>query len=324
MPDTALIDMQETGLDPRFALPERLFFVIGAQKSGTTWLFRNLGRHPEVCTTDVKELNFWSMLDKGRSLPSHMQRTADQIRMWGPLWPMRQQFYGRRQRKRYSDFRTSLSILDGFDPPHTSYASVLLANLGPGRRIAGEVCPSYAQLKATTYRKMASLNDDVRFVYLLRDPIDRAIASARHNVKAKFSRRGVTLERTLAELRRVLAAPTSGLIRMSRYDLTFAELEQAVSPDRIRSYFFETFFDQSRIDDLTDFLGVGRFDAEVDEIVHEGGGRDVEIPQDIVDQIAVRLLPAYRAMQARFGDALPPNWQASAALAERVAARGDG
>jgi hypothetical protein len=42
------------------------FLGIGAQKSGTTWLADNLGRHPEVFLAPEKELHYWNAhRDKG-------------------------------------------------------------------------------------------------------------------------------------------------------------------------------------------------------------------------------------------------------------------
>jgi hypothetical protein len=43
-------------------MPEPNFIVIGAQKSGTTWLYRNLRQHPDIFMPPEqhKELFFFS------------------------------------------------------------------------------------------------------------------------------------------------------------------------------------------------------------------------------------------------------------------------
>ncbi|MDC0147613.1 sulfotransferase [Alphaproteobacteria bacterium] len=44
---------------------EKTFFVcIGAQKAGTTWLNHYLSKHPEVFIGPVKEINYFSDLQK--------------------------------------------------------------------------------------------------------------------------------------------------------------------------------------------------------------------------------------------------------------------
>ena len=43
------------------------FLCIGAQKSGTTWLYHNLKQHPQVWLPPVKELHYF---DHPHSIPS--------------------------------------------------------------------------------------------------------------------------------------------------------------------------------------------------------------------------------------------------------------
>lgn len=40
-----------------------LFLGIGAQKSGTTWIYSHLSRHPQVCFPGGKEVHFWDLID---------------------------------------------------------------------------------------------------------------------------------------------------------------------------------------------------------------------------------------------------------------------
>jgi hypothetical protein len=42
---------------PQLRLPD--FLCIGAQKAGTTWLYENLKRHPEVYLPERKEIHYW-------------------------------------------------------------------------------------------------------------------------------------------------------------------------------------------------------------------------------------------------------------------------
>jgi hypothetical protein len=53
------------------------FLGIGAQKSGTTWVYENLKRHPEVIfPSGIKEMHFWDLhFDKG--LPWYLSQFPD-------------------------------------------------------------------------------------------------------------------------------------------------------------------------------------------------------------------------------------------------------
>ena len=46
---------------------QTLFFCVGAQKSGTTWLHDYLSSHPEVADAPLKEMNFFSDLHPTRA-----------------------------------------------------------------------------------------------------------------------------------------------------------------------------------------------------------------------------------------------------------------
>lgn len=71
-------DRWRYGLWPRAAasLPLPDFLGIGAQKAGTTWLWENLRRHPEVFVPERKELHYWDNKWE-RPLAYYAKRFAD-------------------------------------------------------------------------------------------------------------------------------------------------------------------------------------------------------------------------------------------------------
>lgn len=312
------------GIDPRFSVPERLFYVIGAQKSGTSWMYRYFRSHPEICIASTKETNFWKIVEKGGPFNSRQVRILRRMALLGPLRPWGMKLLSARSLQLLKVAEIGARLRDAIDPPHTAYADQLFSSLAPGHRIAGECAPEYGQLTGETYARMAALNSDVRFVYLLRNPVDRYLSSIRQEIKQAIGPERVDAGAILGFLKRSLARPKTYIDRMTHYEVTFAELERAVPKDRIRSYFYETMFDQAVIDDLTAYLGVCSHPAKLDSVVNPAAGGEIEIPMDMIEAIAGRLAPTYRAMKERFGGALPESWQVSAELAERAAARGNG
>jgi len=67
------------------------FLVIGAQKSGTTSLFKYLQRHPELYLPPSKEINFFVNASKfPRGLDWYIEtyfRGADEDKLWGEVCP---------------------------------------------------------------------------------------------------------------------------------------------------------------------------------------------------------------------------------------------
>lgn len=101
------------------------FLGIGAQKAGTTWLYFNLKKHPDVFLTEEKELHFWDW---------HRARGLD--------W-YRDQF-----------------------------------TVAPAGTVAGEITPAYGILSLDVVTEIRREFPDLRLIYLMRNPIERAWSAA--------------------------------------------------------------------------------------------------------------------------------------------------
>lgn len=110
------------------------FLGIGAQKCGTTWLYENLARHPNLFLPAVKELHYFD-------------------------W----------------HFRRPLSwYCDKFAP-------------GAGLTL-GEITPNYCTLAAERIAFIRKIMPEVRLIFLMRNPIDRAWSQAVMNLAEKTGR----------------------------------------------------------------------------------------------------------------------------------------
>ena len=144
--------------------------VIGAMKCGTSALHRLLDRHPDVAMAPGKELNFF--IGSERPVgddPGEWWRHGQWHR--GPEW--------------YADQFDAEAPVRGESSP-------------------GYTDPSHPEAAA----RMAALLPDVRLVYLVRDPFERAVSQWRHHV------RDGTEPRPVAE---ALLDPGSQYVARSRY-----------------------------------------------------------------------------------------------------------
>jgi hypothetical protein len=99
------------------------FLGIGAQKAGTTWLYEQLRKHPDIGFPAGKEIHFW-----------------DAQRERGLDW--------------YRGLFQSRDLVEG------------------------EITPAYAFQADVTVAEIASAFPDLRLIYIMRNPIDRAWSSA--------------------------------------------------------------------------------------------------------------------------------------------------
>jgi hypothetical protein len=301
-PDDAAPDAGGRGLDPRFARPRTLFFGIGANKAATSWLDDYLRGHPEVCLPVHKEQHYWTTmrLPSASNWRARVEREVGRIEGRGPLRRLL-----RSPRRRAADRAWVLSriMLREPTPGHRAYADVLF-QAWRGEPVVGEITPAYALLAAETFAEMAGLGRDVRFVFIMRDPVQRLVSAVRMSVRRRAAGSGPAPGAERLED----ALPENRLMR-SRYDLTIRELEAAVRPERIAYFFYESLFRQSEMDRLCDFLGVARRPAQFERRVHADPGTAMALDPDFEAHVAKALAPTYEFVRERFGDMVPAAWR---------------
>jgi hypothetical protein len=132
--------------------PRPNLFLIGAMKAGTTYLSELLGAHPDVFMSAEKE-------------PCHF---VDQ-RLLRHVWPYR--------RARWGSEEHYLELFAGAE----------------SAKIIGEASTTYSQapMFAGVPERILEFSPDARFIYLVRDPIERTISHYWHRVRWWGERRPI-------------------------------------------------------------------------------------------------------------------------------------
>lgn len=184
------------------------FIIIGAHRSGTTWLHRALGSHPSVWVPPVKELHYFDDPTNKRFYVHMRKRFKSNFaeRRLATLWDIRY-FLGRRNDNWYRRL------------------------FEPGRRrgkITGEATPSYSTLGAEGLEHIKAVNPDVKLIYIMRDPIER-MWSAMRNASSKNKKRKIKTEYDVDSER----------VRKSSYLRTINTLESHFNSDQLLFCFFD-------------------------------------------------------------------------------------
>lgn len=140
------------------------FLVVGPQRTGTTWLYQNLRRHPEIFMPAKKELYFFNLLADSE----HPKYQSSELGWY------------------LSHFRVSRV-------KHLARRVANLARWGEpfSIRIRGEATASYAAMEPEIIEELASLQPDLKVVITVRDPVSRAWS---HAVKDLVKRPGKSLD----------------------------------------------------------------------------------------------------------------------------------
>lgn len=207
------------------------FLVIGAQRAGTTWLHRVLRQHPALWLPPVKELHYFDRLDIKRTILSPKERRRVGLKRLASLDPWLINYW----------FRTR---------DDDWYASLFRSAQAKGM-IAGEITPAYATLGEDMLRRIQRMNDKIKLIFVMRDPVDRAW-SAVNNAAKKGAADASTVEKSIERARE------SGAVARSAYADTIKRLEAVFPASQIHYCFFDDLRDRPKAltAELLSFLGV--------------------------------------------------------------------
>ena len=259
---------------------ESVIIGVGAQKAGTTWLSKALRGHPGVYMRE-KEVHYWDVVRYPYIGWDDMNRAYS---LNGASSPFGQ------------------DLLD-----HSAY----LESLTFGRmseRIVAEITPSYSLCTAETYRQMNAIHPNVKFIFLMRDPVDRLWSGIRHKLRRTLARNPDFdgLQRLFVE---ACSNPHDPDFRRSRYDETLRSLREAGC--NVKVMFFETLFSQSSLDEVAEFVGVERLPGRPDLKSNEGKAHTEKLSQETAAFGRERLAEVYDFIFAEYGDAVPGKWRRS-------------
>lgn len=224
------------------------FLVVGAQKAGTTWLYRSLRTHPQVWMPREKELHYFDekiRLDGGLRSRLRGDRPAD--------WRWRRQVKSRFKRpSKDLQWRDVAWDLRYFlrEPNDRWYASLF----EPGEnQIAGETTPDYSILGKRMISHVHDIMPETKTILMMRNPVERPWSVADMGRRIK----GQSLEDASEE--EYYAQLDNRRVRMMTDYLKMLENWSAYYPEnQIFVGFLEDihFFPEELLLGLYEFLGV--------------------------------------------------------------------
>lgn len=283
-------------LQPSASLPlerRQLVIGLGAMKSGTSWLSHYLSSHPQFFHSPIKEVNaFARMFPENHLYPDFDYRPETAY----TLWRMEKIVlsYGRHpsrlnrfewERKRFDRLRAlaQLGRIETTDDYFDFFRERILDQYH-----FGEISPSYSHLPATAYSCMAGLCDDVRFLFLMRDPTERAASHLRH--LRRRIHRDVDLDCLLERV-----DSSSPVYLRSDYRYTLETLRGLGLQKCSRFLIYEHLFTQDSLDSLCDWLGMQPHKGAFSQRINPGVGESLTDQQ--MATLRDRLTPIYDGLR---------------------------
>lgn len=280
-----------------------VMFGLGANKAGSSWLYRYLSAHPDCHLPGLKELHYFDARAFGRQAAERKRIRELRRRLMATLRGARPE-RALRLAERIDELDDWLGVIEAEAGDLAAYRGFLRRRAGDAR-LVGDITPAYALLPEVELARMAGVAAKVRFVYFLRDPVDRLWSNIRMNA-ARLATGGADVAAAALELfDRWADGGEEPVWRRSDYAGTLGRMSAVLNPADVFCGFYETLFSPAAIERLCGFLGISPAPADFDVRVHAG----VPVPLDDARQARARALltPQYDHVRRVMGD-LPARW----------------
>jgi hypothetical protein len=278
------------------------FIGIGAARAGTTWISTSLSRHPGVWIPRIKELHYFTRSAKYFG-PSQLQDGTLLQRLFSRqkgFWKYR----SRVARALASNLaRPSLAKLrwDGkylLGRPGDQWYARLFAQ-GAGK-VTGEITPRYGVLDRDDISALKALMSDVKIIYVMRDPVDRAWSLIKYHEK----KQGRPISDLPADAL-IERAFHQGVVEQSDYE-GILERWRSVFP---REQMLELFYDEivespdAVLARLLSFLGLdpAHLESATCSNARVNPSFDKDIPAEFAKALAAHYLPMLCRLSDREG-----------------------
>ena len=269
---------------------------VGAQKCGTTWLESELSGTSWFSNGGVKEFHVFNKLVAQRR--NNPAKTMIRRRRKGKLNLIRLQEAMRLSPELY---------FNHFDYLYLRDAAVTHV---------GDITPAYSMLPQSSFELiregLTARGFTIKVVLLMRDPVERAWSQLRMRNRLRHERQNtarVTAEQEVSQLRSFYRKATCR--SRTTYERMAETLESVFCSEEIFYGFYETLFQQSEINRLTNFLEAPVLTPQFNRVVHASPKQSetVEGLNEVLNDMHAFFTPTYDWARQRFGPRVPTSWR---------------
>lgn len=236
-----------------------LLYCVGATKAGTSWLYRYLHDHPDCAMPAVKEAHYWDTFDADRG---ERQIAAYRLRL-REMCDLKQQATqaGRgwqvdNMTRRINEMEALIGVLEGDRADDSAYAAWLVTGREQAKLVA-DMTPNYATLPDEVLVQMRDMSPTAKFIYLIRDPLDRLWSHIRMQARRQRQAHEVYEKKSNNILYRILnRGQETHILERGDYPKVIRKLRRVVPEGRLLVQFAEELFTSQGVARLCAFLGI--------------------------------------------------------------------
>ena len=272
------------------------FIGIGAQKSGTSWLHENLKNHADFDLLPIKEAHYFTR-DKKYSAHRKLTVTSPFIRFLNLEYAKNAS--KRLRAAKLTDKKTYNFYKKWFFGTYCD--SWYLSLFEEYKGISGETSPSYCILSKQDIKRLYNLLPDVKIIFLLRNPIERAWSSYRFKTR-KITDNSINL---IDESRILRHINTKSQLARSDYKTTIDHFTSVFPKEQFKIGFFDAIEEQPQklLQEVTNYLGATSDfqdqDFNFDKVINES--KILKCPDAVRAYLMELYYPQIKALAEHYG-----------------------
>lgn len=251
------------------------FLCIGAQKSGTTWLYYNLKEHPQIWLPLYKEIHYFDEIYVNQSLAKSTITRRERNRLSILKDELNKKLNGENISYSYLKFLAHLAFSEVKDDRW--YLS--LFKEATSQDAIGEITPAYSALPELGVKHIKSLLGDIKIIYILRNPVKRAW------LQVVNLRRWDTLQNKPSYEEWVKMIDARYSLFKGHYTRTVTTYEKYFSQDRILYLFYDDIClnPGNLLQKVCDFLEIGYEDKHFNYTINSlfNSSSKIDIPEKV-------------------------------------------
>ena len=281
-----------TGEDVLADMRQRTLMVgLGSMKSGTSWLSAYLSAHPEFLHSPIKEMNYFN-----RQYPNPFRKMGSDFRL-----QRMEDIILRNENTIFTMGGKKLRALAqlGKINSHEDFLYYFAERVRNESHF-GEISPANSHIPADGLRDMLTITHNVKIIFLMRDPTERAASHIQH------LRRSGKLDKSIPEIVASINR-SSPVYRRSDYRTTLRAMKKADLGDAGMTIIYEDMFQEETMRQFCHWLGISYVRPKFEKRYNEASGARVSEEEKLL--IRDQLEPIYAGLAKHFGENRPARWR---------------
>lgn len=262
-----------------------LLIHLGATRTGSKWISNYFKEHTEILMSPIRVLNYFT---RGQHFHQYFETAL-----------VKEEAEFAKKAAGATPPASLIQLRDRVRMNHDPAAFLdYYRSRWSGEKVFADVTPSYYVEERDMFARMRDAHSKVRFLLVMRNPIDRLWSGMR------LARMGNTEFDPPTRLDQLLGASVPPWRR--NYVTALTDLDAVVPKDHLKVCFFENMFDMAEIGELCAFLGVETQAADVASAMNQSEG--VGLDAERRGRLYAKLEPVYRFVHDRYQGRLPASW----------------